>query len=287
MRLAVTGGTGLVGRFIVQQALGAGDDVTVLTRTAPAPGFFDAHVPHLPYVLDGAAPDLLGFDAVVHAAFDHLPGRYRGGEGDDPQGFLRRNLDGSKRLFAAAAKAGARVVFISSRAVYGPQAGALHEDMTCRPDTLYGQAKLAAEQALAASGQGATILRATGVYGAPGPGQRHKWADLFDDFAAGRAIAPRVATEVAGHDLAAAVGLGLKGADGIYNVSDILLDRHDLLAEWGALTGIATPLPERADAARVNQADPARLCALGWQPGGIHALRASLREIAGISPSGA
>lgn len=288
MKVAVTGGTGLVGRFIVNGLLNDGHDVTVMTRTPPQPGFFARAVVHRPYDLDAGAPDLRGMDAVVHAAFDHLPGRYRGGEGDDPAGFLRRNLDGSLHLFRAAEGAGARVVFISSRAVYGPQQGMLTEDMECRPDTLYGQAKLAAEQALLASGQPAMILRATGVYGPPGPGQRHKWADLFDDFAAGRWIAPRVGTEVHGDLLALSVSRGLEGAEGVYNVSDMLLDRRDLLKEWRAVTGINGQLPERADASRFNEMSTARLESLGCWPGGLTWLRKSLREMAeldGILPA--
>ena len=290
MKVAVTGGTGLVGRFIVNGLLSDGHDVTVMTRTPPQPGFFLREVAHQPYDLDAGPPRLAGLDAAVHAAFDHLPGRYRGGEGDDPAGFLRRNLDGSKHLFQAAAEAGARVIFISTRAVYGPQQGVLTEDMECRPDTLYGQAKLAAEQALLASGQPAMILRATGVYGAPGPGQRHKWADLFDDFAAGRQIAPRVGTEVHGDALARAVLRGLDGADGVFNVSDILLDRRDLLAEWQAVTGIDGRLPDRADARGYGEMSMARLDALGVWLGGMDHLRAALRQMAeqdGILPAGA
>ena len=290
MRVAVTGGTGLVGRFIVNGLLDAGHEVVVMTRNPPAAGFFWGEVAHLPYDLDAAVPDLTGLNGIVHAAFDHVPGRYRGGEGDDPEGFLRRNLDGSRRLFQAAAGAGARVVFISTRAVYGPQKGLLTEDMECRPDTLYGQAKLQAEQALLASGQPATILRATGVYGPPGPGQRHKWADLFDDFAAGRQIAPRVGTEVHGDALARAVLRGMDGADGVFNVSDILLDRRDLLAEWQAVTGIDGRLPDRADARGYGEMSMARLDALGVRLGGMDHLRAALRQMAeqdGILPAGA
>ncbi|WP_313135739.1 NAD-dependent epimerase/dehydratase family protein [Paracoccus jeotgali] len=280
MRLAITGGTGLVGRFIVNEALRAGDRVTVLTRSAPVPGFFAGEVTHLPYELGAEPPDLSGFDALVHVAFDHLPGRYRGGEGDDPAGFLARNLDGSRRLFDQAARAEVPVVFLSSRAVYGPLDGPLDEGMTCRPDTLYGQAKLAAEQALTDSGQPALVLRATGVYGVPGPGQRHKWADLFDDFAAGQPIAPRIGSEVHGDDLAAAVRLGLNGLRGIYNVSDLLLDRRDLLAMWARITGTSGTLPEPADPSgfRVMRTD--RLAAQGWRGGGIDRLQATLRDIA-------
>lgn len=280
MRVAVTGGTGLVGRFIVNGLLAAGHQVTVMTRRPPPSGFFTDKVAHVPYDLDAGAVTISGQDGVVHAAFDHLPGRYRGGEGDDPQGFLRRNLDGSCHLFRAAADAGARVVFISTRAVYGVQPGPLTEDMECAPDTLYGQAKLQAERALLASGQPATILRATGVYGPPGPGQRHKWADLFDDFAARRPIAPRAGTEVHGDCLARAVSFGLSGADGVFNVSDMMLDRRDLLAEWQAVTGIDGVLPDRADVSGHGQMSVARLMGLGWRGAGIDGLRGALRAMA-------
>lgn len=281
MRVAVTGGTGLVGRFIVNGLLRGGHEVTVMTRRPPPPGFFVGQVAHQPYDLANESFYINGLDAIVHASFDHLPGRYRGGEGDDPEGFLHRNLDGSRRLFRAAADAGARVVFISSRAVYGSRKGLLTEELDCRPDTLYGQVKLQAEQALLASGQPSMILRATGVYGPPGPGQRHKWADLFDDFAAGRPIAPRVGTEVHGDHLALAVSLGLAGAGGVFNVSDMQLDRRDLLAEWQAVTGIDGTLPERADASRQGVMSTLRLERLGLWPGGMGLLRPALREMAG------
>ncbi len=282
MRVAVTGGTGLVGRFIVNGLLAEGHDVTVMTRTPPRSGFFSRPVAHQPFDLDDQSFQIGGLDAVVHAAFDHLPGRYRGGEGDDPEGFVRRNLDGSNRLFRAAEGANARVIFISSRAVYGQLRGALTEDMVCAPDTLYGQAKLQAEQMLMSSGQRATILRATGVYGAPGPGQQHKWADLFADFAAARPIAPRVGTEIHGDDLARAVSLGLSGAQGVYNLTDLLLDRRDLLAEWQRITGITGQLPDRADADGYGEMSMARLNDLGLRPGGMEKLRETLRRIAEI-----
>mgnify|MGYP000468814546 CR=1 FL=1 len=281
MRLAITGGTGLVGRFLVEEALAAGDAVTVLTRTAPPAGFFSAPVTHLPYAL-GDTPPLDGCDALVHCAFLHAPGRYRGGEGDDPAGFIRANLDGSVRLFEAAKSAGiSRVLFLSSRAVYGayPPGTPLSEDMEPRPDTLYGEVKWQAEQALdalAAPGFATASLRATGVYGPAGPGQRHKWADLFDDFLAGRPIAPRCATELHGADLAAAARLLLRSAEtGPFNASDILLDRHDLLARVAGLTGNLHPLPARATAP-VSAMTTGRLRALGWRPGGLPRLAASL-----------
>ena len=280
MRVAVTGGTGLVGRFIVQNALAAGDRVMLLSRTAPAPGFFAGSVAHLPYAL-GDAPKLTGHDALIHCAFAHVPGRYRGGEGDDPAGFARANLDGSIALFQAARDAGVpRVIFLSSRAVYGdyPPGTTLTEDLPQKPDTLYGQVKWQAEHWLAAAtGPDLTgiSLRATGIYGPAGPGQAHKWADLFRDYLSGQPIAPRRGTELHGDDLAQAVRIALRAPAGAYNLSDITLDRQDLLALVAQATGCTHPLPARSEAP-ISAMGCAAMRALGWAPGGVARLRASL-----------
>jgi nucleoside-diphosphate-sugar epimerase len=268
MRVLVTGGGGLVGQFVVAGALARGAQVTVTGRGNPGlPG----GVAFLPWSLDAAPPALEGVDLLVHAAFAHLPGRYRGGEGDDPDGFRRQNVDGTARLFERARRDGVgRVVFLSSRAVYdGLDPGeALEEGARVRPDSLYGQVKLAGEAALAATCGGAA-LRVTGVYG-PGPG--HKWTGLFEDYLAGRPVAPRRATEVAGPDLAAAVFLSLSG---VCNLSDMVLDRHVLLAEVARLTGCAHPPPPRSQEP-LREMETARARAAGWVPGGMARLRALL-----------
>ncbi|MHC0053083.1 NAD-dependent epimerase/dehydratase family protein [Actibacterium sp. D379-3] len=280
MKLAITGGAGLVGRFLVEEALAAGDAVTLLSRHAPAPGFFSAPVPHRSFAL-GDRPDLDGIDAVIHCAFSHVPGRYRGGEGDDPDGFIRANLDGSTALFEAAKASGVgRVLFLSSRAVYGayPAGTPLSEDLPPKPVTLYGEVKWQAEQALAdlcGPDFAGVSLRATGVYGPAGPGQMHKWADLFADFAAGREIAPRAGTELHGDDLAQAARLALVAQPGVYNLSDFVLDRHDLLTLVAQATGSVRAAPPRATD-EISQMSTDRIRALGWRPGGIVKLKASL-----------
>jgi len=280
---AVTGGTGLVGRALVADLRARGEAVVLLGRRAPSPGgagfrAFDLDRPE--------TADLSGCDALIHSAFDHVPGRYRGGEGADPDGFRRRNLDGSLALFARAKAQGvARAVFLSSRAVYGPQpVTPLTETMRPAPDTLYGQVKWEVEQGLAdlaGPGFATTSLRATGVWAPPAPGQRHKWTDLFADFLAGRPVEPRVATEVSGADLAQ--GLWLAAAEpgaGTWNVSDLVLDRHDLLAALAAHLGVERPLPPRADAARVAAMACDRLGALGWTPSGWTALLQAMPALA-------
>lgn len=294
MRLAITGATGLVGWFVLSEARSAGDTPVLLSRQAPPPGSFAHDLAHLRFDLDGPPPSLKGVDALVHLALMHAPGRYRGGEGDDPEAFRRCNVDGTLRLVEAARRDGVkRVIFLSSRAVYGgyPPGTRLTDDLPPRPDTLYGEAKAMVDAALASMnepGFATASLRATGIYGPPGPGQRHKWASLFEGFLAGKAVAPRVATEVHGEDLAAAIRLLLRAPEErlggrSFNLSDLLLDRRDLLAEVARIAGRGGPLPERSDGEKVSAMDCARLAALGWSPGGWPRLTESLPALlAGI-----
>ena len=265
MRIALTGASGIVGGFVLRAAEAAGHQVTRLDRST---GF-----------QLGDAPDLSGQDALVHCAFAHTPSRYRGGEGDDPEGFLRLNRDGTLRLFEAAVRDGVgRVVFLSSRAVHDgyPPGTILSDDLPSRSANLYGQVKADAEACLADLPVKGTSIRATGVYGLP-----EKWCDLFKDYLSGRAIPPRIATEVHGDDLAAAILLLLvqPTPPARVNCSDLTLDRHDLLAEVQSLTSCPHPLPPRADPAPLRIQTCDRLLDMGWQPGGMARLHATLPNL--------
>jgi UDP-glucose 4-epimerase len=260
MDVLVTGAHGLVGRFVVAALAATGYRVTTLGRR---PG-------DVPWDLAERAPSLPRADALVHLALAHRPGAYRGGEGDDPAGFRRLNLDGTRALFDAAGDA--RIVFLSSRAVYGDRRRGefLKESDSAEPDSLYGEVKLLAEEAV---GDRGASLRATGVYG----GRPHKWEGLFADYLAGREVAPRVATEVHGDDVAAAVlALLGKSETGAFNVSDLLLDRHELLARVQALTGSPCPPPPRFGGEPPGRMATCRLRMLGWRPGGWAKLDAFL-----------
>nr|WP_295465065.1 NAD(P)-dependent oxidoreductase [Mesorhizobium sp.] len=289
MTVLVTGGTGFVGRFVVEALLRQGRKVRVAGRTVPAAGYFSAPVGFAEGGLEPAGDwggALEGVTHLVHAAFDHVPGRYRGGEGEDPSGFVARNVGGTFALFEAAKRAGvARVVFLSSRAVYGdrPVGAELTEETEPHPGTLYGDVKRAAELALedlSDAGFGGVSLRVTGVYGPAAPGRSHKWADLFDDYLAGRNVSPRRATEVHGDDVAAAVllVLAVPVPPPVLNVSDILLDRHELLAIVQAATGCAHPLPPRS-VEPVNAMNCDLLRALGWRPGGVGLLEQTVARL--------
>ena len=262
MRVAVTGASGMVGCFLTRALAVAGHRVETL------PG----------WRLGQPAP-LEGCEALIHAALAHVPGRYRGGEGDDPASFIALNRDGSLHLFEQARAAGVvQVVFLSSRAVYDalPPGTPLPDGTPPTPHSLYGRIKAETEAGLAAlarPGFATASLRATGNYG---PGQNHKWTGLFADYLAGSPVAPRIGTELHGDDLAAAALLILgRGATGAFNASDLTLDRRDLLAEIRRLTDCPHPLPDRATTP-VSAMSCERLTAMGWCPGGWPLLRETL-----------
>lgn len=293
MKALVSGGTGFVGRFVVERLLADGHEVAVLARNPPPPQFFSAPVRFLAAALDPETdfrPLLAGVDALVHGAFDHLPDRYRGGEGGDPDGFRRRNVGGSLALFSVARAEGvARAVFLSSRAAYGrhPAGLVLREETPLLPDTLYGEAKRAVETELAAMAHEdfmAASLRITGVYGAPGAGRAGKWDGLLRDFLAGRPVASRAGSEVHGLDVAAAVKAALNALSPerphlVLNVSDIVVDNADVLAAARLRTGTKRALPRRADSAALNIMATDRLRALGWTPGGWPLFHAAMDEL--------
>ena len=265
MKIAVTGASGLVGRFLTRGLTAAGHEVHTM------PGW-----------RLGQPVPLTGCDALVHAAFAHVPGKYRGGEGDDPAGFRALNVDGTRRLFDEAQRDGVgRVVFLSSRAVYDAQpAGTpLPDGTAAAPESLYGRVKAEVEADLTARtapGFSGASIRATGIYG---PGPDHKWQGLFADYLSGRPIATRRATELHGDDLTAAVLLLLASPEtGAFNASDLLLDRRDLLAEVARVTGCPHAPPSRCDA-RVSVMTCERLTGMGWRPCGWDALSASVPRL--------
>ena len=279
----ILGATGLVGRFVAEHFLRGGHDVIAMGRKPLSEGFFSSPVDWVPGDLDPDNDWTASFasaDHFIHCAFNHVPGKYRGGEGHEPKEFRRLNIEGSLSLFSAAKQAGVkRAVFLSSRAVYdGIAAGTrLVESMPAAPTSLYGQVKRDVELGLTSLADAQFLpmsVRATGVYG---PGRNHKWEDLFAAFMRREAIPSRVGTELHGDDLAAAIAVLLAGDEAplrafepapVFNASDIVLDRRELLHSYAARNAIEGLLPEWADSSTLNIMECGRLRSLGWTPRG-------------------
>ena len=199
MRIAVTGATGFLGRFIVEQLAGAGHDCRCWHRPSSDRGGFEAIGGRLEWVegaLDGPGGEdelVEGCDAMIHAALDRPGDGFIGGEGDLLP-FAEANLLGSLRLFEAARRAELdRIVFISTCAVYDEilPDRPLDEAHPLRPGSHYGAHKAAVEafvHSFGRSGLPICALRPTGIYGPARPIDHSKWYGLVRDLAEGRAV---------------------------------------------------------------------------------------------------
>lgn len=154
--LAITGGTGFVGKRAIDLALAAGHSVRALTRRPQAEldgvtwieGALDTAEP-LARLADGA-------DAVLHiAGVVNAP---------DRAGFAAGNIAGTQSVLDATRTAGVRrFVHVSSLAAREPHL------------SLYGWSKIESEAIVTASGLDWTIVRPPGIYG---PGDM-EMRDLF------------------------------------------------------------------------------------------------------------
>src|SRR3954447_24171090 len=148
LRVVVTGATGNVGTSVVR-ALGADsavEDIVGLARRMPSWTAPKVRWESCDVAADDLAPRFAGADAVIHLAWLIQPSR-------DERELERVNVDGSRRVFEAAAAAGVpRLVHASSIGVYspGPKDRPVDESWPRRgvSSLFYSRHKVAAEDAL-------------------------------------------------------------------------------------------------------------------------------------------
>lgn len=301
MRIAITGATGIVGRFVVARLLSEHAQVQALARPESDRRGLDA----CRWIIgdmanhDALADLVRNADALVHCAYSHVAGRYRGGEGDDRFAFWQNNLLAGVALLEHARRASvARVVVLSSRAVFGAQtpAGYSVDDATRPvPDTHYGALKLALEAHASAfstaDGMCCAALRPTGVYGVLHPVERSKWFDLAVALRRQEPLPPaRLATEVHGRDVADAVWRLLNApAEHIaalaFNCSDLIVNSRDVMAGLAERLGIEPNLPDAPGNRLLHPMRTPALRALGWRPGGRPLFERTLDELATLAKS--
>ncbi|MBZ0288181.1 MAG: NAD(P)-dependent oxidoreductase, partial [Anaerolineae bacterium] len=211
--IAVTGATGYVGRFVAAELLRQGMTIRALSRPGSDRGGFTGSIEWVDGSLrsdDALARLVKGAKAVIHLAYEHVPGRYRGGEGDDLAGWLDANVSGSLRLLTTARDAGVeKFIFLSSRAVFSrTEPGRdLDESHPVSPDTHYGAYKATVESFLHSFARVEKMqtcsVRATGVYGVTWPVERSKWWGLVNAVVRSESITSSGGgTEVYGGDVA-------------------------------------------------------------------------------------
>jgi nucleoside-diphosphate-sugar epimerase len=292
VRAAVTGATGYIGRFIVERLAAEGVEICAWRRSGsntfglpPSVDWVDGGLDRP----DSFARLLQDADLLVHAALDHSPGRYRGGEGDDLPRFLSTNVGGSLHLLAAARAAGlGRCVVLSSRAVFDGRTaeGPIGDAEPVWPVTNYGAAKAALEsfvQVWGGEGWPVAALRPTGVYGVTEPVENSKWFGLVSQALRGEPVPPRAGGEVHGRDVADAVwriatAEPFRVAGRMFNCSDIVVSARELVEIVHKLAGVSGPLPDPSPPPR-NRMDCPGLAGLGQVFGGRPMLEKTLAAL--------
>jgi len=151
MRIAVTGGSGKLGRTVVRELRAAGDDVIALDATGErGPGFVRVDLTDYGQTVDailGIDDRSDGFDAIVHLAAIPAPGIL-----SDVATF-HNNIRATYNVFQAARRAGIRnVVYASSETVLGlpfdvpPPYIPVDEEYPARPESTYSLVKHLEEQ---------------------------------------------------------------------------------------------------------------------------------------------
>lgn len=294
MLIGVTGATGFLGRYIVEQLVGEGHRCRCWHRPTSDRGGFDDLQDSIEWIPGGlcdeaAAKSLVhGVDAVVHAALDRA-GVWRRNEMGGLIEFAELNLIGTLRLIDAAKSEGVgRFIFISSCAVHEVvlEDRPLDEAHPMWSLTHYGAHKAAIEAFVSSFGRGEGMpicaLRPTGIYGVARPVQESKWYEVIQKVKRGEPIAsPKGGKEVHAGDVARAVSL-LLAAEGIagqaYNCYDRYVAEQDVALIARELTGSdseITPLNKGPK----HQIDTSKLRSLGMAFGGEPLLESTIGEL--------
>lgn len=175
MKNLVTGATGFIGKRLLARLRAQGESCRALCRSETLDQ--DAMLADLAD-LAALTRACMGVDCVYHCA-----GYAHALSASDPNAHWRINYEGTQNLLRAAVEAGVtRFVYLSSvKAMADPQEDCVDEDWPGEPNTPYGRAKRAAENAVlevgAKYGLHVVILRLAMVYGWGGRGNLERMAN--------------------------------------------------------------------------------------------------------------
>jgi len=298
MRIAVTGATGFLGRYLVRHLARSGHQVRCWHRPDSDRSGFEKQadaIEWLPGDLGdpAAVKELIrNVDAVVHAAVQWEGPRNRGrGSHGDPDVFFGVNLTGSLELFQSAFEAGVqRFVFISTCAVHEAilDDRPLDEAHPLWPKSHYGAHKAALEAFVHSFGLGQSwpicALRPTGIYGLAHPPGASRWYDLVGRVLGGERIeSARGGKEVHALDVARAVELLLRTdakriAGQSFNCYDLYVSEERVARIAKDLTGSASVISDLNRGPK-HQIVTAKIRAMGMAFGGEALLRQTVQEL--------
>ena len=296
MRIAVTGGTGFIGRYLLRQLASEGHQLHTWYRETSDRSGLDDLAESLNWVpgqlgpAEDAAALVDGCDAVVHGAL-YRPGSGFGTSDEHLLEFCEANILGTLQLIQAARKAGVdRFVFISTCAVHERilDDRPLDETHPTWNASHYGAHKAAIEQFVYSFGLGhgypICALRPTGVYGIDHPLHESKWFDLVSRVVRGDSLTcDRGGKEVHAADVAKAVGL-LLSADqervrgAIFNCYDRYVSHHEVASIAKRITGSRATIHGQATSPK-HQIETDKIRSLGMRFGGQQKLEATIETL--------
>lgn len=176
MRTLITGGSSLLGRALLDtKPIGYEVDSTWYTNHVSSTVSHQLNVTdksQVRYIFDRVQPNL-----VIHCAANGSVDFAEKNYSDASQ----VNLQGTENLLWAAQDYHAKVIYISTNAVFDGENPPYNEASRCKPVNAYGSIKLQAEQAVKGYKYGWQIIRPFLLYGWPWPGGRANWVTLILD----------------------------------------------------------------------------------------------------------
>lgn len=173
MKILITGASGFIGSFIVEEALRQGFETWAAVRRSSSRAFLQDSRIHF-IELDLSSEEKLT-EALLPHRFDYVVHAAGATKCNDPQDFFRINTDGTRHLVNALLRLGMPVrkfVYLSSLSVFGAiREEEPHQEIALtdepRPNSAYGKSKIAAEEFLSTVKDrlNYVVLRPTGVYG--------------------------------------------------------------------------------------------------------------------------
>ncbi len=284
MRVLVTGATGFLGSFLLQELLERGHEVAAVIR--PGSNIWRIiEIQERIRLLVGSLDDISGLrkpiadfapDAIAHLAWWGV----RNADRNSPA--QTRNIGSTVELAALAAEVGTKVfVGAGSQAEYGQYNRAIREDDAARPTTLYGMAKVAsATMSAELCGQKGLRFAWVRLFSTYGPKDHDHWLipQLIRALKARQRMPLTKAEQLWGflHVRDAACGIRTviesEAGSGVFNLGspeapplrETIFKIRDLVDPAGEL-GFGE-IPYRTDQVMVLKADVTRLQSLGWRP---------------------
>ncbi len=294
MKIGLTGGTGFVGRSVINLLVKQGHELRCWCRHGSTPPVIDH--PNVTWINgelnDQASSEALvdQCDAIVHSGlFRQGPG-FRGSEGDMTE-YLEKNLIGTVRLIEAAmAENVQRFIFVSTCAVHEKilDDRPLDEAHPTWALTHYGAHKAAIERFVHSYGWGHEFpicaIRPTGIYGVANPIENSKWYDLVQQVKAGLDVqVSGGGKEVHVDDVAKGISTLLQAPQEkimgeAFNCYDRYISRYEVATIAKEITGSSSQILGESKSPK-HQIETNKIRALGMSFGGEAILKNTIQQM--------